>query len=92
MNLDTQQEAQLKQFKSILSKDFPEEVKDDNLMYRFLKARKWVLNDAETMFRNRMKWYLEIQPNKIKEEDVASEIKDGKIFRRRFYNFPLLRF
>jgi transposase len=49
---------QLTEFKNILEKDFPEEIKNSNNLWRFLKARKMNFKDAEEMFRNYIKWFV----------------------------------
>jgi hypothetical protein len=63
-----------------LASDFPNDVKDKVALVRFLKARKWKLDKAESMFRNRMKWVQEYQPHKITEEDIKSVTDAGKAF------------
>ena len=49
--------AELIEFKKCLEKDYPEEVKDSNEVWRFLKARKMNFKDAEEMYRGRRKWF-----------------------------------
>eukprot|EP01080_Neovahlkampfia_damariscottae_P010287 gene10287-2704_t len=72
--------SQLEEFKKILEKDYPEEVKDSNEIWRFLKARKMNFKDAESMYRSRREWFGEFKPDSLNEKEFPDEIAFGKIF------------
>lgn len=78
--LSKEETAKLEQFIAALKSDFPEDVQDTYTLIRFLRARKWNMNDAEKLYRERMKWIGEYKPHMLTEASVKEQIAMGKMF------------
>ncbi|GAM17469.1 hypothetical protein SAMD00019534_006440 [Acytostelium subglobosum LB1] len=88
-NLSSDQEKMLAEVRKMLAENtdpvIQEEISklDDSMILRFLRARKWVLNDAYKMLLDALVFratFQEIGVEKITEESVENELKTGKSF------------
>jgi hypothetical protein len=75
--LNEEETRKLKQFIDRLSVDYCHEVKSTVTLVRFLRARNWDLDKAETMFRARMDWVTSYKPLSITMDMCKQELKSG---------------
>jgi hypothetical protein len=81
-HISEEEKYDLKNLQKMLEKSFPEDVKDHNIIYKFLRAKKFNLVEAEKQFTEYKKWVDQTKPHEYHhdDEDIQDEIKLAKAF------------